>query len=341
MTHDFHVATAYLRLLNQAEQDLMEETLDHLGLSRQELSDNEYLSGELVIKLFNLFHQKGLHSWAVKYGNHLNVGSHGPLGFAALSAPTLESALEVLVEYHLIRSSAYRCHLSVDNNRLQFHYYSLCNDELTSRWLIESAMDVVKALIETIVAHPIGDNTMISFTHDRPEQSEELDMIFNTQCHYNAPTNTFSIPASWSKIPSPLYDEAVFRTNLAKCRELKLALQTDQSDAVKQVTERLENHFDLMVAGQQTQTPLPSLEQIAENLHISARTLIRRLKKENTSYKKLLENTRREQASRLLKNTHLTVADIAYMLGYQEPANFGRAFKAWFGRAPTLWRREG
>ena len=73
---------------------------------------------------------------------------------------------------------------------------------------------------------------------------------------------------------------------------------------------------------------------------MSPRTFARHLEKHNSSYRKILEEVRQQQACTLLKSTHLSVADIAARLGYLESANFIRAFKTWFSCSPTQWRRE-
>jgi AraC-like DNA-binding protein len=75
-------------------------------------------------------------------------------------------------------------------------------------------------------------------------------------------------------------------------------------------------------------------------LHITTRTLIRRLKRAETSYRTLLEEARMRCAAALLQQAHNTVADVGYRLGYSDPANFGRAFRRWTGTTPAAWRRN-
>jgi AraC-like DNA-binding protein len=76
-------------------------------------------------------------------------------------------------------------------------------------------------------------------------------------------------------------------------------------------------------------------------MHLTPRTLIRRLNEEQQSYKSILRDLRREYARALLANAALTVAEAGEILGYREPANFGRAFRAWYGTSPSAWRRSG
>jgi AraC-like DNA-binding protein len=87
-------------------------------------------------------------------------------------------------------------------------------------------------------------------------------------------------------------------------------------------------------------SPPPTLDQVAAAMHLTARTLIRKLHKEDTTYKAILEALRREYAERLLQDARLKVADVAEILGYREAANFTRAFKRWCDQSPVAWRRQ-
>ena len=105
------------------------------------------------------------------------------------------------------------------------------------------------------------------------------------------------------------------------------------------VRARLLNHFDQQQNDGSHQTAVPSLETLAEEFGMSPRTLIRKLARQNTTYRDILEEIRKRHAMRLLKETHMTAASIATVLGYHEPANFGRAFKRWTNSTPAAWRQ--
>ena len=146
-------------------------------------------------------------------------------------------------------------------------------------------------------------------------------------------------PLAWRQLPSPLYDESVYRVNVIKCREL-IAARELVGSTVEAVHNRLRNHFDGQVLEREERPP-PTLEQVAGEMHTTPRTLIRRLQREDASYKAILEDLRREYACRLLRDARLTAADVGVILGYAEAANFGRAFRRWTGESPAAWRRGG
>lgn len=82
----------------------------------------------------------------------------------------------------------------------------------------------------------------------------------------------------------------------------------------------------------------PRREVVAQALHLSQRTLQRRLQEEGTSYQQLLDDTRRELAEQYLGQVSLTLLEVAYLLGFADPSNFFRAFRRWFGETPGEYR---
>jgi AraC-like DNA-binding protein len=84
-----------------------------------------------------------------------------------------------------------------------------------------------------------------------------------------------------------------------------------------------------------------SLEQVAERLGVSARTLKRKLKVEGKAFSDLLDEIALEQARVLLRQPGLSIEQVAERLGYSDVSNFGRAFRRWTGVTPAAFRREG
>jgi AraC-like DNA-binding protein len=82
------------------------------------------------------------------------------------------------------------------------------------------------------------------------------------------------------------------------------------------------------------------IESLGRAFAMSPRTLQRRLAAEGVSYQSLLEDARKEAAGRYLADGTLAIGEIAYLLGYSEPAPFHRAFRRWYGKTPEAFRRR-
>ena len=83
-----------------------------------------------------------------------------------------------------------------------------------------------------------------------------------------------------------------------------------------------------------------AIEAIARQLGMATRTLQRRLAGAGLSFHGLLDDTRRDVAERCITHSSLSIGEIAYLLGYSEPAAFHRAFKRWSGATPQAFRQR-
>ncbi len=76
-------------------------------------------------------------------------------------------------------------------------------------------------------------------------------------------------------------------------------------------------------------------ERIAEQLHLSVRTLRRRLEEEGWSFRGLLSDVRQRLALHYVQDRTLSLTEISYRLGFTQPSSFTRAFRGWTGQSPT------
>ena len=83
-----------------------------------------------------------------------------------------------------------------------------------------------------------------------------------------------------------------------------------------------------------------AMSDVAAKLALSPRTMQRRIEAEGTSYQQLLRETREAVARHYLANTALPAAEISFLLGFDEPNSFHRAFRSWTGTTPDSVRQE-
>jgi AraC-like DNA-binding protein len=84
-----------------------------------------------------------------------------------------------------------------------------------------------------------------------------------------------------------------------------------------------------------------SIEKVAEQLAMSSRSLQRRLADEGSSYNETLTEVREEFAKRYLERGIMSASEIAFLLGFTEPAAFFKAFKRWTGTTPRAYQQRG
>jgi AraC-like DNA-binding protein len=169
----------------------------------------------------------------------------------------------------------------------------------------------------------------IAFPFEAPEYAAVASDIFGAKVRYGQSWTGFSAPRSVLDLPLKLADPAAFEEAKQICqRELaRIAAQESISARVRRLL--LEN-----------QAGFPSLQVAARLLHMTPRTLHRRLVDEDTSFRELLESVRHLLAVEHLKSDRFSVEELAYRLGYTDLANFRRAFKRWEGIAPAAYRAQ-
>lgn len=83
-----------------------------------------------------------------------------------------------------------------------------------------------------------------------------------------------------------------------------------------------------------------SAEAVARALHVSVRTLQRKLVETGTTFKELSDTVRGQLAVGYLNDPKVSIGEVAFMLGFSEQSSFNRAFRRWTGQAPGRWRRR-
>ena len=144
---------------------------------------------------------------------------------------------------------------------------------------------------------------------------------------------------SWNGVAVPL---AAWRLPLRRRDPvLRRMLESHADDIVARLPSRhgvaleVQRALTPRVAGGDTR-----ISSLARDLGMSGRTLQRRLAAEGVSFQELLDDARKEAAGRCLSESRLTIGEVAYLVGYSEPAPFHRAFKRWFGVTPERFRQQ-
>jgi AraC-like DNA-binding protein len=153
-------------------------------------------------------------------------------------------------------------------------------------------------------------------------------------------TEFFGVEVTTGKNPSVIFSVAdakrPFLTSnhaMWKFFEPELQRRLSELDSSATMSERVRaSLLELLPSGSTT------IDSVADKLRISTRTLQRRLKEEGDSFQSALNQTREKLALHYLKNPKLSGAEISFLLGYEEPGSFFRAFQSWTGQPPGSFR---
>lgn len=303
-------------------------------LSGTRLSVEELAQGSPVVSfretrqvLSNVTSQMGP-GWHLSLGQRFTVPSHGPLGFAAVTAPDLRTSADVLLRFIGIRGPYVWLAGATEGDQFVIRLHEAADMGEEREALIELVLLAVQGMLE----RPLGRElrgARISFAYPPPVYREQLMKAFHPDLEFGASRHSISIPSAWLDEPCVLHDEAMHRYLVMRCEEELRAVSgmLPAEIAVRQALLARPGEF-------------PNLAQIAAGQNVSPRTLIRRLKQGHTSYNAILEDIRKKLAADYLLRSDMSVTRISYRLGYRDPSNFGRAFRGWFGISPGHYRTE-
>ncbi|HEX7158753.1 MAG TPA: AraC family transcriptional regulator ligand-binding domain-containing protein, partial [Edaphobacter sp.] len=250
-----------------------------------------------------------------------------PTGLAALASENLGAAVEQLARYKQLTCPEEVLQVK-DEREWSIQFRWLLANETEPSLLIECAF----SWILSIARH--GTGTRLS-----PLRLE----FVQPRAHAKAIERHFGCDV----ICGTSRNAIVFRTAdaarpfVTRNAELLSVLAPQFEKELKQ-EDRDENFIErVRVAIQQKLTgKRPSVEDIADALHVSARTLQRRLQEEQSSFQRVLEEARHQLARHYLNNSVLDLSEAAYLLGYEDGNSFVRAFRTWEGVPPARWREQ-
>ena len=154
--------------------------------------------------------------------------------------------------------------------------------------------------------------------------------IFPGKILFDQPKTEQSFPAFWYDLPFPAANPVTSRLCHEQCL-LIMAQLDERSNLVNEVRQTL------LLSPRQR---FLSQEEMAAHFKVPTYTFQRRLKKAGTSYRYIVAEVRMELAKKYLESTAIPLKEISYLLGYDYPPNFFRAFKKWFGFTTESIRRK-
>ncbi|WP_434514144.1 AraC family transcriptional regulator [Dechloromonas sp. ARDL1] len=312
-------------LLSALEIDIA-DTASRIPIERYAALYNR-LNRQLDDEAFNLFAQP------------MRVGSFEFLCRGCLSAPTLAEALARASRFlHIVLPD-----LAVSVRRSQGHAELVIgetrrlsdNPEDPGRiFAFEWLLRLLHGLACWLAGRGIGLDSVI-FPYRKPAHFGDYALIFTEDSRF-APT----VPGGMGTLV------ASFNANLLDLpiRRDEAALSSFLDGAPGKITMLYRRDREMVIRVRDLlRAALPdtmSLDDIADRLHLSPRTIHRRLEEEGSSFRGIKDALRRDMALARLTKSKDSIAKVAADLGYADTSAFYRAFVEWTGMAPVHYRRQ-
>ncbi len=274
------------------------------------------------------------------YANGLGLRptAHGALGFALLSSATIGQAIELTRMFFGMRLPHYRIEINQQDQLAQVTLSevhpvmdaSVEQTELLRRFFHETLLVGMVHSCKSLSKQPFEQ---LEIWVDWPQPSYHPQFAAQLPgMRFNQAVNQIRMPASYLDIALPLADPMAFQQALAQCELERIRFSSNISD----IMQRVKTELVL-----QPYQGYPALEQVADRLGMSGRTLKRRLQQVDCTFLQLQDQVKQQDAKKLLGNTALNIQQVASTLGYDNPTNFTRAFKKWTGQTPSEFKASG
>jgi AraC-like DNA-binding protein len=300
------------------------------NLSREQLLGGGDIPLNDFLQILRLGHQlSGDDRLGLMIGSYSSIATLGEVGAALAIAPSVRAGLQVLESYNRLHISYISLH--ADSNASGLSLQLSIHEKLgsTLRFHLESAAMLLQHYVETLNGQ-ILDNALYQLAIPQPDYWHSYADYLHSPIAFNTPISTIELPGDCLDNPSPYYDADMWQRMQLQLSAQLAALAEAQQEPYARHLAGLLNSCAL---------PLPDLPAVAATLCMTERTLNRRLKEENASFRDLKSAALLHRAQRYLEDTQYSVEAIAADLGYQDTANFRRAFRKRAGCSPAEYRR--
>ena len=282
----------------------------------------------LMQLLDNAARDCGNDAFGVLHGLRFPVGTGGALDYAIANAPTLRIALNDYARFQALLASGYEVRFV--EGKATSHMILDVPAALGPR---TQFVDMSMSIRVCRIRHIVGDPALamhVDLQRGVPNRIGDFRRVFGRHVRFRQPRNRIGIATSLLARQLPAADPRLYQF-VVRAAERALAARPRKSDVVQRLTAHLS---EVLAHGE------VGLEAAADALGLAPNALRQQLKRAKTSYRGVVEATRKAMADHYLGDTQLPLTEVAFLLGFSELSAFSRAARNWFGMSPRKARAQ-
>ena len=311
--------------------------LDVLGLDESDLHSSDIRLPDRVIDEIFAVAEKlcddpniGFHA-----GRLMGLANIGILGPLILTCTKASQVMGLHARYQTLVGNGAHSDYEVGLETVCLHFRVADGGCPFTRHSLEFNLTGWISLVDQVTSAELRPE-LIVFPTAAPEDASEQEAFFNCEMRYNEGDHLAVHFPRYHLERALLAGDSSLREPLETAARQRLAeLQGQAADRADSVLNRI-----LRFIREQLIHGPPSIEQAADHLDVSVRTLQRQLEADGMTYKALVDDARKELGGRYISNEELSLVDVALMLGFSEQSSFQRAFKRWYSLTPGEYRRQ-
>lgn len=273
----------------------------------------------------------GRHDFSIEVAKHFHPSMFHALGYAMMSSSSLFDALTRLARYKRVVSNTCTIEVTQDPHFTLFEMhidnYPDSHKPVLETCLVETFLSTIITFARELVGREISPNKMTLTAKQTPESKQYLQSFFNCPIEYEANSNSFVFDRDVSDIKLMVGNPIMTQMHEKVLDEL--LSRVDKGDLIYSVKSIIYKELTMGA---------PSQTVVAKELGMSLRNLQRKFAEKGTSYKDLLDSTRKKLALEYIQQKHISFSETGYLVGFASVSNFNRAFKRWTSQTPTEYR---
>lgn len=318
----------YLSLLDQGYGE--ERLFRGLDFSAEQLHDEKY---RLSIEQHERFIVRALEiandpHYAIQLGRKQHHSNANLALMAVANSGRISRALHLITRYNSILTRVFSVQFNVSDEDA----YMDIDAHLEHHSVIYFAVSAFALFLDNFFLEALKGGHLVGRTELAISEPGGFDQVrdeFPFAVAFDQPGTRLYFNKEFLDAPMTQADPQTVRLLQEMCEK-----QLEQAEAEMSLVGAIKT---LLI--EQIASP-PKLDETAKRVGMSPRGLRRKLAQSGTSYQKLLDSIRSKIATRLLRDTGEPVSSIAYELGFENPSDFGRAFKKWTGQSPSSIRQD-
>lgn len=338
MTMQFSVAVHFFKLVTdyiQSKDVDIVEFMNKAGLDEIALQEpNDRIPFNTFFRLCEFtasyFNEPDL---GLKLGQSIRPGHLGSHGFALMSCSNVTELIQQHIRYSALTIDA--LHIEVEkkgNEYIRYCKSNLPNQTQLGKIQEQLNMSTTVTLSRWFVNRLDLNPQWISFQHEKPENIEEYQKLFNCPILFSQSDTAMGINAELFNLALPGANPQLKRIMDDLCAQLIKKLGNSLEPVwLAQARQAIIQSF---------QVGLPEIELIAQKIHLTEEEFKTLLSEREMSFRGFVDELRQALALGYVRDPALNLVDISYLLGFSEQSAFQRAFKRWTAMTPGEYRRN-
>jgi AraC-like DNA-binding protein len=261
----------------------------------------------------------------LKIATHIDVGNRPPSTMAAYHARDYRDALTRLARFKQLCTPE-ELQIRMNKDECLIEPVWMHAQEETPPLLTDAAFASVVELGRRGTGHPVNAKSVE--LKRGAEATGVHEAYFKCPVKFRARRNMLVLHAADLDRPFVTYN-----AELLEMLDPQLVKALEERRAQRSISEQVKWILKRLLAGAR-----PDIAAVARELGLSDRTLQRRIVDDGSTFRQLLLEARQELAREYLNRPEIDVAEVAYLLGYEDANSFYRAFRTWEGTTPAQLR---